>query len=154
MSDLYIRVIPMDPEWQPPVEAAAGAVEYVAGLFAGPGEDVEAVELVFYERITLIDGGQYMEDVFCPRWTRRLGWTGSGTCCARERWTDARRTDHRRPVRDGPVLRYPAHVARAALRGASRLRAVRGERNELDPERLGGSAKRNSRRRVTSWEIQ
>jgi hypothetical protein len=63
MSDLYIRMIPTDPEWQPTVEAAAGAVEYVAGLFAGPGDHVEAVEPVFYERITLIDGGQYMEGV-------------------------------------------------------------------------------------------
>ena len=35
MSDLYVRVIPTDPEWQPTAEAAAAAVEYVAGLLAG-----------------------------------------------------------------------------------------------------------------------
>jgi hypothetical protein len=36
MGDLYIRVIPTDPEWQPTVEAADDAVGYVAGLFAKP----------------------------------------------------------------------------------------------------------------------
>jgi hypothetical protein len=73
MSDLYIRVIPTDPEWQPTAEAAARAVEYVAGLFAGPGDHVEAVEPVFYERITLIDGGEYTQDVFCPRCDAAIG---------------------------------------------------------------------------------
>jgi hypothetical protein len=73
MSDDYIRVIPTDPEWQPTIEAADGAVEYVAGLFAGPGDHVEAVEPVFYERTTLIDAGQYMEDVFCPRCGAAIG---------------------------------------------------------------------------------
>lgn len=73
MSDLYVRVIPTDPEWQPTIEAAAGAVGYVAGLFAGPGDSVDAVEPVFYERITLIDGGQYMQDVFCPRYDAAIG---------------------------------------------------------------------------------
>jgi hypothetical protein len=73
MSELYIRVIPTDPEWQPTAEAAADATEYVAGLFAGPGDHIEAVEPVFYERITLIDGGEYMEDVFCPRCDAAIG---------------------------------------------------------------------------------
>jgi hypothetical protein len=76
MSDSYIRVIPRDPEWQPTVEAAAATVEYVAGLFAGPGDHVETVKPIFYERIVLIDGGQYMADVFCPRCgvAIGLGW--------------------------------------------------------------------------------
>lgn len=73
MSELYIRVIPTDPEWQPTVEAAVGAVEYVTGLFAGPGDNVEAVEPVFYEHVTLIDGGEYMEEVFCPRCEAAIG---------------------------------------------------------------------------------
>jgi hypothetical protein len=73
MSDSYIRVIPTDPEWQPTVEAAAGAAEYVAGLFAGPGDHVETVEPIFYDRITLIDGGQYMADVLCPRCGAAIG---------------------------------------------------------------------------------
>jgi hypothetical protein len=73
MGDLYIRVIPTDPEWQPTVEAADDAVGYVAGLFAGPGDHVESVESVFYERITLIDGGEFMENVFCPRCDAAIG---------------------------------------------------------------------------------
>ncbi|WP_433124823.1 hypothetical protein ACQPWW_20715 [Micromonospora sp. CA-240977] len=73
MSDLYIRVIPTDPEWQPTAEAAAPAAEYVAGLFARPGDHVEVVEPVFYDRITLIDGGEYMENVFCPRCAAAIG---------------------------------------------------------------------------------
>jgi hypothetical protein len=73
MSELYIRVIPTDPEWQPTVEAAARTVEYVTGLFAGPGDHVELVEPIFYERITLIDGGEYMEDLFCARCGADIG---------------------------------------------------------------------------------
>lgn len=41
MSDLYIRVFPTDPQWQPTVQAAARAAECVAGLFAGPRDHVE-----------------------------------------------------------------------------------------------------------------
>lgn len=46
---------------------------YVAGLFVGPGDHVEAVEPVLYERITLIDGGQYMQDVICSRCDAAIG---------------------------------------------------------------------------------
>jgi ABC-type cobalamin/Fe3+-siderophores transport system ATPase subunit len=60
-------------EWQPTAEAAASAAGYVAGLFAGPGDNVEAVEPVFYERFTLIDGGEYMQDVLCPRCGAAIG---------------------------------------------------------------------------------
>ncbi|MDG6107083.1 hypothetical protein Daura_32105 [Dactylosporangium aurantiacum] len=73
MSDLYIRVIPTDPRWQPTAEAAAAAARYVAGLFAGPGDHAEAVEPVFYERVTLIDPGEHMQDVGCPRCGTALG---------------------------------------------------------------------------------
>ncbi|MEU7751243.1 hypothetical protein [Micromonospora sp. NPDC049171] len=73
MSELYIRVIPTDPKWQPTVGAAAHAAEYVAGLFARPDDHVEVVEPVFYGRITLIDGGEYMENVFCPRCGAAIG---------------------------------------------------------------------------------
>ncbi|GAA2501037.1 hypothetical protein [Winogradskya humida] len=73
MSELLIRVIPTDPEWQPTAEAAAAAAEYVAGLFAGPGDHVESVEPVFYDRIAVIDGGEYMEEVFCPRCGASIG---------------------------------------------------------------------------------
>ncbi|MBL7259269.1 hypothetical protein [Paractinoplanes lichenicola] len=73
MSVSFIRLIPTDPEWQPTADAAAGAVRYVAGLFAGPGDRVEAVEPVFYDRVALIDGGEYMAEVFCRRCGAALG---------------------------------------------------------------------------------
>jgi hypothetical protein len=68
-----MRVIPTDPDWQPTAEAAAGAVEYLAGLFAGPGDDVEAVEPEFYQRTTLIDCGQYLQDCSCTRCDTAIG---------------------------------------------------------------------------------
>ncbi|BCJ74975.1 hypothetical protein CS0771_45190 [Catellatospora sp. IY07-71] len=73
MSDIYLRVIPTDPLWQPTVEEAERTAAYVAGLFAGPGDDVESVTPVFYEHVTLIDAGQYMEDVSCPRCRAAIG---------------------------------------------------------------------------------
>jgi hypothetical protein len=73
MSDLFIRVIPTDPEWQPTAEAASRTVKYVAGLFTGPGDHAEAVEPIYYESITLIDGGEYMEGLFCPRCEADIG---------------------------------------------------------------------------------
>ncbi|KKK00530.1 hypothetical protein [Micromonospora sp. HK10] len=69
MSDLYIRVIPTDPEWQPTSEAAARAAKFIADLFAGPGDHAEVVEPVFHERISLIDGGEYMELPQTGGWT-------------------------------------------------------------------------------------
>ncbi|BBH70173.1 hypothetical protein ACTI_68580 [Actinoplanes sp. OR16] len=73
MSELFIRVIPTDPAWQPTAEAAARTVTFVAGLFAGPGDHAEAVEPIYYERITLIDGGEYTQDLFCPRCEADIG---------------------------------------------------------------------------------
>ncbi|SNY70505.1 hypothetical protein [Paractinoplanes atraurantiacus] len=73
MSELYIRVIPTDPAWQPTRAAATAAAADVAGLFTGPGDDVESVDPVFYEDITVIDGGEYMEDLFCTRCDAEIG---------------------------------------------------------------------------------
>lgn len=73
MSDHFIRMIPTDPEWQPTAEAASRMVKYVATLFAGSGDHAEAVEPIYYDRITLIDGGEYMEQLFCPRCEADIG---------------------------------------------------------------------------------
>ncbi|MFF5078411.1 hypothetical protein ACFY36_15280 [Actinoplanes sp. NPDC000266] len=73
MSELSIRVIPTDPEWQPTTEAATAAAAYVTSLFKGPGDHVESVDPVFHDHITVIDGGEYMEDVFCPRCDEAIG---------------------------------------------------------------------------------
>ncbi|WP_203756588.1 hypothetical protein [Actinoplanes cyaneus] len=67
MSDDYIRLIPTDPAWQPKPHDAAAAVAYVTGLFAGPGDDVWAVEAQFYDRPTVVDAGMYLERITCPR---------------------------------------------------------------------------------------
>jgi hypothetical protein len=66
VSDFYIRLIPTDLRWQPTPEAAAAAAVYVAGLFEGPGDDVEDIEYEFYERVTLIDAGENTERITCP----------------------------------------------------------------------------------------
>jgi hypothetical protein len=67
MSDFAIRVIPTDPRWQPTDRAATAVVAYVAGLFAGPGDDVERVEHTFYDRVTLIDAGENTTTITCSR---------------------------------------------------------------------------------------
>ena len=36
-------------------------------LFAGPGDDVWAVEAHFYDHRTVIDAGVYLERITCPR---------------------------------------------------------------------------------------
>ncbi|GAA1403621.1 hypothetical protein ACFQZ4_04405 [Catellatospora coxensis] len=78
MSDDYIRLVPTDPDWQPRPAAAAAAVAYVAGLFAGPGDTVEQVRQVFYDRVTLIDAGVHTERIACPRCAGDIGmdWLG------------------------------------------------------------------------------
>ncbi|MET8152437.1 hypothetical protein ACIBSW_18730 [Actinoplanes sp. NPDC049668] len=66
MSDSYLRLIPTDKQWQPTPENAAAAADYVARLFAGPGDDVEEVEAEFYDRVTLIDAGENTTRISCP----------------------------------------------------------------------------------------
>jgi len=73
VSDSYIRVIPTDPGWQPTQKAAVAAVAYVAGLFAGPGDDVEEVEHRFYDRVTLIDAGESTTRISCSRCDGEIG---------------------------------------------------------------------------------
>ena len=57
MSDNWIRLIPTSPSWQPDSAAAESAVEYVSGLFAGPGDSADEVEAEFYDEVALIDSG-------------------------------------------------------------------------------------------------
>lgn len=66
MSDDWIRVIPTSPSWQPEREAAKSAVDYVSGLFAGPGNAVDDVEDEFHGRIALIDSGVNTASFTCP----------------------------------------------------------------------------------------
>ncbi|MEU8218257.1 hypothetical protein AB0C47_21130 [Micromonospora taraxaci] len=78
VSDLYIRLIPTNPDWQPTHEAATGAGAYVASLFSGPDDAVEEVEYKFYDRVTLIDAGENTSQITCSRCGRdvSLDWLG------------------------------------------------------------------------------
>ncbi|GII33375.1 hypothetical protein [Planotetraspora mira] len=78
VSDMYIRLIPTDLNWQPSREAASAAVAYVAGLFSGPGDAVEHVDYEFYDRITLIDAGENTSQITCSRCRSdiSLDWLG------------------------------------------------------------------------------
>jgi hypothetical protein len=67
VGDSFIRLIPTGRDWQPAPAASASASAYVAGLFSGPGDDVERVEEKFYDRVTLIDAGEYTTRIGCPR---------------------------------------------------------------------------------------
>jgi hypothetical protein len=67
VSDEYIRLIPTEPYWQPTLEAASAAVEFVGWLFAGPGDAVELVRYEYYDHVTLIDAGGYTTEITCPR---------------------------------------------------------------------------------------
>ncbi|MEN3615256.1 hypothetical protein AAH979_37735 [Plantactinospora sp. ZYX-F-223] len=71
-------MIPTDPGWQPTPEAAAAAVAYVASLFSGLGDAVEDVRPKFYDRVTLIDAGEYTTQITCPRCDGDIGlpWLG------------------------------------------------------------------------------
>jgi hypothetical protein len=76
VSDDYIRLVPIDKNWQPAPEAADAAVSYVAGLFSGPDDDVWEVSPEFYDQVTLIDAGENTIRITCPCCTRdiSLGW--------------------------------------------------------------------------------
>ncbi|MCP3785350.1 hypothetical protein NLX85_18475 [Micromonospora sp. A3M-1-15] len=78
MSDGYIRLIPTDRDWQPAPVAAASASAYVASLFSAPGDAVERVEDKFYDRVTLIDAGEYTTRITCSRCDGEvtLDWLG------------------------------------------------------------------------------
>jgi hypothetical protein len=66
VSDDYIRLIPVDKNWQPAPEAAASAEAYVAGLFSGPDDDIWEVNSEFYDQVTLIDAGGLTTQIVCP----------------------------------------------------------------------------------------
>jgi hypothetical protein len=67
MSDSYIRLIPTNRDWLPTPAVAATVAAYVASLFSSPGDAVERVEHKFYDRVTLIDAGEYTTRITCPR---------------------------------------------------------------------------------------
>jgi hypothetical protein len=91
VGDIYIRLIPTDPGWQPTTEAADTAVRYVRELFAGPGDAVERVEHVFYDSVTLIDA--WTE----PTTDQKVGGSNPFGRAIPEQRKQPRPVDHDRP---------------------------------------------------------
>lgn len=67
VSDNYLRLIPTAPTWEPDAEAATVATEYVAGLFAGPGDSAGEVTHEFYGKVAVIDSGVNTDSAKCTR---------------------------------------------------------------------------------------
>lgn len=65
MSDDIIRLIPTDLRWQPSATAAQSAKAYVAGLFSGPNDSVDEVDLHFYATVRFIDSGVNTSSAAC-----------------------------------------------------------------------------------------
>lgn len=65
VSDNYLRLIPTAPIWEPDVEAAHVATEYVAGLFAASGASADDVTHEFYGKVAVIDSGVNTETAKC-----------------------------------------------------------------------------------------
>ncbi len=65
VSDDYLRLIPTVPTFVPGAEAANAATEYIAGLFAGPGESADEVTHEFFGTVEFIDSGVNTESAKC-----------------------------------------------------------------------------------------
>lgn len=137
MSDSYIRLIPTDVRWQPTPEAAAAAVAYVARLFSGPGDAVERVDYQFYDRVTVIDAGEYTTRITCPRCDGDISmdWLGD---LIRERGLSFDDLDASVPCCGAVVplntLHYEEPIGYARFE-VSAMNATRG-RYELDDQEL------------------
>jgi hypothetical protein len=73
MSDNYLRLVPVDPKWSAPVEAAEKAVRILAKLLPAAGHVCTRSEngVVFY------DAGANTESISCPACGSDLGdWWG------------------------------------------------------------------------------
>lgn len=117
MSEHVLRIIPIDPEFVPPVEAEAEAVRALRSMLESAGS-VGARRL---DRVGFIDPGANFEGVFCPRceadvthawpeWMSRMAETGRRIllpCCGAEV-----------PLNDLDY-RWPAGFARFVLEAAN-----------------------------------
>ncbi|MBQ0897419.1 hypothetical protein KBX37_30875 [Micromonospora sp. U56] len=78
MSDSYVSLIPTDVNWQPTSAAAAEAEAYVWRVFPDPDGVQQDVTVEFYDRITVVDVGENIQQITCPRCDRDipLDWYG------------------------------------------------------------------------------
>ena len=67
MSDFYVSVIPTDVNWQPTNQAAAEAEAYVQRAFPDPDGMQQKITVEFHDRITVIDAGENLQRITCPR---------------------------------------------------------------------------------------
>jgi hypothetical protein len=63
VSDNWLRIIPTEPEWVPPVEARFAALETFRRLVP----NAEEVEELVYDSVEFIDQGANFEKASCPR---------------------------------------------------------------------------------------
>ena len=77
MSDNYVSLITTGPTWQPTQQAAAQAEAYIRSVFADP-DGAQEVTVAFYDRITVVDAGENLERITCPRCADEisLAWYG------------------------------------------------------------------------------
>ncbi|MFG3604844.1 hypothetical protein [Micromonospora chersina] len=72
MSDFYISLIPTDVNWQPTSAAATEAEAYVRRVFLDPDGVQQDVAVEFYDRITVVDAGENVQKITCPRCDRDI----------------------------------------------------------------------------------
>jgi hypothetical protein len=72
VSDLYVSLIPTDVTWQPTSAAAAEAEAYVRRLFPDPDGVQQDVTVEFHDRITVVDAGENLQQITCPRCDRDI----------------------------------------------------------------------------------
>jgi hypothetical protein len=122
-------------------EATAAAVAYVASLFSGPGDAVDEVEPIFYDRVTVIDAGMYTERITCPRCAGAISmdWLGD---LVRENGMGLDHLDVAVPCCGAVVglntLHYEEPIGFARFE-VSALNATRAK-YELDPDELARAA--------------
>lgn len=84
MSDNYLRLIPIDPTWQPGPAAARHAVATLSALVPGAA----TIEVELYDEVTFIDPGVNFERVACPAcstelemdwWSEQMGRAGEAS---------------------------------------------------------------------------
>jgi hypothetical protein len=78
MSEFFASLIPTDPSWQPVVAAAAAAKAYVRQIFPDPDAVSQEITVRFYDHVTIVDAGEYLERITCPACAADipLAWLG------------------------------------------------------------------------------
>lgn len=87
MSDNYASMIPTEANWQPTMEAANRAEEFVRAAFPDPDGMQQEITVEFHDQIIAVDAGQNLSRITCPHCDREIPWTGTTICSNRPRAT-------------------------------------------------------------------